>query len=66
MTETVKCTYDSAYKVENALEDLVGTGIPQENIQVDDDANQIIVTIPATARPEILEILNRHEPSRVD
>ena len=66
MTETVKCTYDSAYKLKNALEDLIGTGIPQENIRIEDDTNQIIVTIPATARPEILEILNRHEPSTID
>lgn len=65
MTETVTSIYDSAEKVKNAMEDLVGTGIPQEKIHVDEQMNQIKVMIPATTKPEIMEILKRHNPTRV-
>lgn len=66
MTAVVTCTYDSADKVHNAREDLVATGIPQEEIFVDEDANQIKIVIADTAKPEIVEILTRHEPTQIN
>jgi hypothetical protein len=66
MTETVTCTYDSVDKVHNAKEDLVASGIPQEKIFVVKEDNQIKVMIPAASRPEIEEILNRHNPSKIE
>ena len=59
-------TYDTVDKVRNAEEDLLATGIPQEEIFVDENSKIIKVYIPDTAKPEILEILNRHEPTKVD
>ncbi|MEA1889349.1 MAG: hypothetical protein U9N50_06145 [Pseudomonadota bacterium] len=63
MTETVTCTYDSADKARNAREDLIATGIPQEKIFFDEETNQIKVMIPASTKPEVVEILNRHNPT---
>lgn len=66
MTVTVTCNYDSVDKVRNAEEDLVATGIPQEEIFVDEDNKLIKIMIPNSAKPEILEILNRHEPTQIN
>ena len=66
MTAVVTCTYDSADKVHNAREDLVATGIPQEEIYVDEESNQIKIMIPDVTKPEIIEILNRHEPTQIN
>lgn len=66
MTAVVTCTYDSADKVHNAREDLVATGIPQEEIYVDEESNQIKIMIPDVTKPEIIEILTRHEPTQIN
>jgi len=65
VTTTVTCTYDSADKVHNAREDLVATGIPQEEILVNEKTHQIKVISPDVTKPEIVEILSRHEPSDI-
>ena len=66
MTVRVTGTFDSVDKVRNAEEDLVATGIPQEEIFVDENSKIIKVNVPDTAKPEIIEILNRHEPTQID
>ena len=66
MTSVVTCTYDSADKVYNARDDLVATGIPQEEIFVEEDSNKIKVITPDITKPEIVEILSRHEPSQIN
>lgn len=66
MTVTITCTYDAADKVRNALDDLIGTGIPREEIYVEEEFNRIKVFVPKVARPEIEEILGRHGPSRIE
>ena len=66
MTVRVTGTYDSVDKVRNAEEDLVATGIPQEEIFVDENSKLIKVSVPDTAKPEIIEILNRHEPTQIN
>ena len=65
MTETVTCTYNSADQLENAREDLVATGIPQEKIYLNEQSNQVKVVIPAATKPEVVEILKRHKPSQL-
>ncbi|MDT8404715.1 hypothetical protein [Sulfuriflexus sp.] len=64
MTETVTRTYDSAEKAQNAREDLVASGIPQEKIYIEEATYQIKVMIPAATKAEIVEILNRHLPTQ--
>jgi len=66
MTVRLTGTFDTVDKVRNAEEDLLATGIPQEEIFVDENSKIIKVNVPDTAKPEILEILNRHEPIKVD
>ena len=66
MTAVVTCTYDSAIKVQNAREDLVATGIPQEEIYVDVESKLIKIMIPDVSKPEVVEILNRHEPTQIN
>lgn len=66
MTVRLTGTFDSVDKVRNAEEDLLATGIPQEEIFVDENSKIIKVNVPDTAKPEILEILNRHNPTKVD
>ncbi|MDZ7753622.1 MAG: hypothetical protein U5S82_18750 [Gammaproteobacteria bacterium] len=63
MTETLTTKFDSATQMENAVDDLLATGIPDENIRRDWEHNRIAVIVPETARPEIEEILKRHQPA---
>jgi hypothetical protein len=65
MTHSVVATYQDVTAVKNVQEDLRSTGIPSEKIHVDNDHFKVLVTIPDTTRPEILEILKRHNPTEV-
>lgn len=60
MSTTVTGQYESLGQIRNAREDLIATGIPQEQIFVDDELQQLKVTIPDSSKPEIDEILMRH------
>ncbi|WP_457667363.1 hypothetical protein [Thiolapillus sp.] len=62
MSKTITKTFKSHDALSNVREDLIATGIEQEQIYVDKDKNQVKVIIPADAEPEILEIMNRHQP----
>ena len=60
MSETVTATYASADAMKNAVNDLLGAGIPQEQFFVDEMKLQVKVITPTAGKPEILELLNRH------
>ncbi len=62
MSKTIIRTYASEEALRNVEEDLVATGIEQEQILIDKDTKQVKVVVPATAEPEIVEILERHQP----
>lgn len=62
---TVTAEYDSMDAIRNTKEDLVGTGIEQERIFIDEDKLLVKVAISSTMEPEITEILNRHNPATV-
>ena len=66
MVKTVKATYDSASTVDNVVVDLLGTGIPRDNIFIDKANNLVEVNIPAETEPEASEILKRHNPVKFD
>ena len=62
MSKTITKTYQSVGALHNVREDLVATGIDQEEIYVDEGKRQVKVVFPATIEPEIVEILDRHQP----
>ena len=65
MTAAVVATYKDFRTVRNVEDDLLSTGIPNEKIKVDRDHRKIRVMVPETTKSEIMEILNRHEPSEI-
>ena len=65
MTEAVVATYNDLITVRNVEDDLRSTGIPMEEIRVDNDHFKVRVTIPNVTKAEVLEILNRHKPAEV-
>ena len=65
MTEAIVATYNDVTTVRNVEDDLRSTGIPMEEIRVDNDRFKVRVTIPNVTKAEVLEILNRHNPAEV-
>ncbi|WP_372738868.1 hypothetical protein [Neptunomonas sp.] len=63
MTKTVTGTYESTTQIKNARNDLIAIGIPQEQIFVDEEKQQIKVRIANETEPEIQEILKQHDAS---
>jgi len=62
MSTTVTMSYDSLNSLKNAVDDLIGVGIPQEQFHVIKDDLQIKVITPEDSEPEIRELLGRHNP----
>lgn len=62
MNTTITMNFDSLGSLRNAVDDLIGTGIPQEQFHVIKDDLQLKVVTPKASEPEILELLNRHNP----
>ncbi len=65
MNVTVTATYPSEDAQKNAVNDLLGAGIPQDKFYVDKSNHQIKVITPVDSKPEILVLLNRHHPTKV-
>ena len=65
MIEAVVATYNDVLTVRNVEDDLRSTGIPMEEIRIDNDHFKVRVTIPSATKAEVLEILNRHKPAEV-
>ncbi len=62
MNETITKTYESEEALKNVWEDLVATGMEQEQIFLDKENNQVKVITPKETEAEVLEILARHKP----
>ena len=62
MNTTVTVNYGSMDSLKNAVNDLLGAGIPQEQFFVIKDHRQLKVITPQVSEPEIRELLNRHHP----
>lgn len=60
MTSTVTGIYASPDQVRNAEEDLIASGIPREQIFVDEPVSKLRVIVAEATRPGIEEILERH------
>jgi hypothetical protein len=65
MTQAIVATYNDVTTVRNVEDDLRSTGIPMEEIRVDNDHFKVRVTIPNATKAEVLEILKRHNPAEV-
>ena len=65
MIEAVVATYKDITAVRNVEDDLRSTGIPMEEIRIDNDNFKVRVTIPNVTKAEVLEILKRHKPAEV-
>jgi len=65
MTKIVTATYASADTLVNVRDDLLATGIPQENVRVNEGKLQVQVMSPDVTESEIFEILRRHGPTEV-
>ncbi len=66
MTKIVTAIYASEETLVNVRDDLVSTGIPQEKIRINKDKRQVQVMSPDVTEKEIIEILQRHDPTRLD
>lgn len=65
MTQTITAAYSSDGKAGNAYDELVSEGYPREKLYFDKRSNEIKVLAPEASRPEVEEILNRHEPDKI-
>lgn len=63
MSSPVNGHYSSPEQAKNVWEDLIASGIPRDNIYIDEDNQMIKVLIPETERREIQEIFDRHKLS---
>ncbi|NMT64249.1 hypothetical protein [Marinobacter orientalis] len=60
MSKALNGNFTSKDQAKNVWDDLVGSGIPQDNIYIDNDEQVIKVMIPTEERKEIEEIFDRH------
>ncbi len=60
MSKALNGNFTSKDQARNVRDDLIATGIPQENIYVEENQNVIRVMIPTEERREIEEIFDRH------
>ncbi len=65
MTETINAVFSSVDKAKNAVDDLLSTGIDREKVFLDEDNIQVKVITPNVVEREIVEILQRHQPTQV-
>lgn len=62
MDTTVTVTYSSADSLRKAVDDLIGTGILQDQLSVTKSNLKLKVITPKAIEPEIRELLERHNP----
>lgn len=65
MTEVITATYGSLEQARNTVDDLVSIGIDSEKVYLDADTMQVKVMLPDVIKPEIMQILQRHNPDQV-
>lgn len=60
MNKTINGSYDEHDQAKNTWDDLIATGIPRDNIYIDEDNKQVKVIVPAETEREVREIFERH------
>lgn len=65
MYKTTTATYTNKTALENVDDELVNKGVPRENFFIDEKNFQIKVRMPESEEQEIMDILNRHGPTKI-
>jgi hypothetical protein len=65
MTAALVATYKNVRVITNVEDDLLSTGIPNEKIKIDREHRKVRVMVPDATKAEVMEILNRHEPTEI-
>lgn len=65
MNKTITATFADKIALKNVVDDLVNKDIPRENLFADEENSQVKVMMPESAKPEVMEILNRHGPTEI-
>jgi hypothetical protein len=65
MIQAVVASYNDIATIKNVEDDLRSTGIPLDDIRIDNDNFKVRVMIPDVTKAEVLEILKRHKPAEV-
>jgi len=60
MNKTLNGSYNDHDQAKNTWDDLIATGIPRDNIYIDEDAKMVKVIVPEETEGEVLEIFERH------
>jgi len=60
MSRTISMRFQSPLQARNAADDLVATGFPRENVQLDQGARELTVIAAEVIANEVQEILERH------
>ncbi|MCM0612455.1 hypothetical protein KFJ24_08200 [Marinobacter sediminum] len=61
MNTTINGAYDNHDQAKNTWDDLIASGIPRDNIFIDEEAKVLKVSVPKEAEREIREIFERHK-----
>lgn len=61
MNKTINGSYSDHDQAKNTWDDLIATGIPRDNIYIDEDAKLVKVIVPAETEREVREIFDRHK-----
>ena len=65
MYKTTTATYTDKIAIENVADELVNKGVPRENFFIDEKILQVKVMMPEIEQQEIMDILNRHGPTKI-
>ncbi len=66
VAETLTATYEAADTLQNVVDDLINIGLPAEEIFADEENRVVKVIAPRVIEAEIKEVMNRHDPIRVE
>lgn len=61
MNKTINGSYTDHDQAKNTWDDLIATGIPRDNIYLDEDAKVVKVIVPEETEREVREIFDRHK-----
>lgn len=61
MNKTINGAYDNHDQAKNTWDDLIATGIPRDNVYIDEDSKLVKVIVPEEAEREVREIFDRHQ-----
>lgn len=61
MNKTINGAYENHDQAKNTWDDLIASGIPRDNIFIDEEAKVVKVSVPKETEREIREIFERHK-----